>query len=110
MLERQRGEEQLALREIVERREKAQAELAELEQEVPRLRSELEELTLLGTEEDLRLAQIERELEEREAHLRERAATDAGLRDILAAAGEERVERACGELGWLEDEPDAPLA
>jgi hypothetical protein len=111
VLERQRGEEQLALHDAVERREAAEAELAELERQLPALRAEVADLFAIGNEEALRITALESEYDEREAELRKRAATDAGLVDLLADIGEAAVARACGQLGWIEpEESDARLA
>jgi hypothetical protein len=69
-------------------------ELVELENWSARAREELEET----------LAELERARSEREAQLE--AAKDGdhdALVALLAAAGEQRVEVALGQLGWLED-------
>jgi hypothetical protein len=77
-------------------------ELAELDLALYDVQTQLDE-----ARDELR--RLDAELAEREAQLQ--AARDGdpvALADVLRAAGEQRVEVALGQLGWLEDADAAP--
>jgi hypothetical protein len=105
-LERQRGQKQLGLEEIAQRKAALEEEVAKLEGEVAGLREMKDyvdrEADRINVEADA--------IEERASERRELLESHHGLVTLLKQAGEARVERALVEIGWVEpEEPgDAP--
>jgi hypothetical protein len=85
--------------EIERRRIEADRQLVELESWAGRARLDLEEAIEQREREEARLEEIRSRLD---------AASHGdhdALVELLRSAGEEAVERACDELGWIEDVP-----
>jgi hypothetical protein len=98
-LERQRGQEQLGLEEIAQRKAELQAEVAELEKVREAIKQTNEELWV----EQEKIEETWAALEERASETRRQLESEAGLCAFLRDVGSDRIAAAAERLGWFED-------